>query len=313
LRGTTVVVSLEPCASQGRTPPCVDALIEAGCKHVYYAIDDPAEGRGGAERLRPAGLDVERGVGEDAARRLNEAWLHWVDTGRPFFHVKIAQTLSAHMTRGVRGARWITSSTARAVVHRMRRRHTAVMVGIGTVLTDDPFLTVRDWPPRIAGVDWPDPAPEVAWPRVQPQRVVLDSMLQIPLDSRLVASSDTSPVIVFCRPDADKAKQQVLEKRGVQVIRTTPAARGLSLMSVARTLGERGVTGVFVEPGPTLLKALFDAGLVDRWTSFVAPDWVGGANALGLPIPSEGIVLDDFEWELFGRDAMVTGLVRRGG
>jgi diaminohydroxyphosphoribosylaminopyrimidine deaminase/5-amino-6-(5-phosphoribosylamino)uracil reductase len=311
LRGTTVVVNLEPCASEGRTPPCVDALVGVGAKRVYYANPDPHDGKGGAERLRAAGLEVEQGVGQEPARRLNEAWFHWVETGLPFFHVKVAQTLSSHMTRGVRGARWITSSSARAVVHRMRRRHAAVLVGIGTVLTDDPFLTVRDWPPRVAGVDWPDPAPEVDWPRVQPRRVVLDSWLQIPLDSRLVATSDTSPVLIFCRPDADKGKQAALEKHQVEVIRTTPSSKGLNLMAVARGVAERGVTGVFVEPGPTLLAALFEAGLVDRWTAFVAPDWVGGADALRLPTPAEGIVLDDFEWELYGRDAMVTGLVRR--
>jgi diaminohydroxyphosphoribosylaminopyrimidine deaminase/5-amino-6-(5-phosphoribosylamino)uracil reductase len=309
LRNTTVVVTLEPCAAHGRTPPCVDALIAAGVDRVYYATDDPHHGKGGAERLRAAGIEVDRGIGGEAARRLNEAWFHWVETGRPFFHLKVAQTLSSHMTRGTHGGRWITASAARAVVHRMRRRHAAVLVGRGTVLADDPTLTVRDWPPQVAGVAWSDAAQGVAWPQVQPRRVILDSWLQMPLDSRLIASADASPILVFCHLDAERGKQVTLENHGVEVIRTTPSAQGLDLMAVARALGERGVTGVLVEPGPTLLESLLDKGLVDRWTSFVAPDWVGGDGALRLPEAAEGIALHDLEWELFGRDAMVTGRV----
>jgi diaminohydroxyphosphoribosylaminopyrimidine deaminase/5-amino-6-(5-phosphoribosylamino)uracil reductase len=309
VRGTTVVVNLEPCASQGRTPPCTDALIAAGVKRVCYAIEDGAEGRGGAAALRGAGIAVERGVGEEPARRLNEAWLHWVETGRAFFHLKVAQTLSAHVTRGEGSGMWISSPTARAHVHRLRRRHAAVLVGVDTVLADDPLLTVRDWPPRIAGFTSTDPAPGVEWPEVQPTRVILDSHLRLPLDSRLVASSGTSPILAFCRHDAPKDRQAVLERRSVEVMRTTPSARGLNLMAVARALGERGITGVLVEPGPNLTASLFEAGLVDRWSAFVAPEWVGKEDALRLPVPPGGITLDGMEVELVGRDVMVSGRV----
>lgn len=308
LRGTTVIVNLEPCAHYGRTRPCTDALIAAGVKAVVYAIEDPHDGRGGAARLRVAGVEVRSGVGEAPARRLNESWLHWAATRSPFFHLKVGQTLSAHMTRGEEGGRWITGTAARACVHRLRRRQAAVMVGIETVLVDDPVLTVRDWPPRLAG--FMDPAPEVVWPHVQPRRIVLDSHLRLPLGSRLVAGVATSPVLVFCRDDADRNSQAALEQVGIEVVRTASSARGLDLMAVARALGERGVTGVLVEPGPRLAASFFEAGLVDRWTAFLAPDWVGREDALRLPVPATGITLEDLEWDIVGRDAMVTGRIR---
>jgi diaminohydroxyphosphoribosylaminopyrimidine deaminase/5-amino-6-(5-phosphoribosylamino)uracil reductase len=310
LAGATVVVNLEPCAHHGRTPPCVEALHSAGVGRVVYAIEDPYVGGGGAERLRAAGIEVDPGVSRLAARRLNEAWLHWVATGRPLFHVKVAQTLSGHMTRGRGGARWITSPAARTRVHRLRRRHAAVLIGSSTVLADDPLLTVREWPPHPTGAGAGDAAPEVAWPEVQPLRVVLDSALRLPLDCRLVATVDLGPLLVFCRPDADAKARTALERRGIEVAPIPPSAGGLDLTAVASGLGERGVTGVLVEPGPTLTRALFDAGLVDRWTVFVAPDWVEAEGALRMPVPM-GITLEEVEWERVGRDAMLTGRVER--
>jgi diaminohydroxyphosphoribosylaminopyrimidine deaminase/5-amino-6-(5-phosphoribosylamino)uracil reductase len=310
--GATVVVNLEPCAHHGRTPPCVEALRGAGVGRVVYAVEDPYVGHGGAEWLGAAGIRTEAGVGRLAATRLNEAWLHWVATGRPFFHLKVAQTLSGHVTRGRGGARWITSPTARARVHRLRRRHAAILIGVGTALADDPLLTVRDWPSRRLGAGEQDAADGTVWPAVQPLRVVLDSRLRLPLDSHLVSTVDVAPLLVFCSPDADSRPRTALERRGVEVTPIEATARGLDLGAVAIALGERGVTGVLVEPGPRLVAAFFEAGLVDRWTVFVAPDWVDSEEALRLPIPS-GIRLEDIEWERFGRDAMLSGRVERAG
>jgi diaminohydroxyphosphoribosylaminopyrimidine deaminase/5-amino-6-(5-phosphoribosylamino)uracil reductase len=310
--GATVVVNLEPCAHHGRTPPCVEALRDAGVGRVVYAVEDPYVGHGGAEWLGAAGIQTEAGVGRLAATRLNEAWLHWVATGRPFFHLKVAQTLSGHVTRGRGGARWITSPTARARVHRLRRRHAAILIGVGTALADDPLLTVRDWPSRRLGAGEQDAADGTVWPAVQPLRVVLDSRLRLPLDSHLVSTVDVAPLLVFCHRDADSRPRTALERRGVEVTPIAATARGLDLGAVAIALGERGVTGVLVEPGPRLVAAFFEAGLVDRWTVFVAPDWVDSEEALRLPIPS-GIRLEDIEWERFGRDAMLSGRVERAG
>lgn len=245
-----------------------------------------------------------------AAQRLNEAWLHWVKVGRPFFHLKVAQTLSGHVTRGRGEGRWITSPPARFLVHRLRRRHAAVLIGAGTALADDPLLTVREWPPHPLADGLEDPAPGVPWPDVQPLRVVLDSSLRLPTDSRLARSVELAPLIVFCRPDADPGARAALERRGVEVraVAAAPEGPGLDLHAVAAALGERGVTGVLVEPGPALVRAFFEARLVDRWTVFVAPDWVASQEALRLPTPA-GMRLEDVEWERVGRDAMLTGRV----
>ncbi|MGH7565708.1 MAG: bifunctional diaminohydroxyphosphoribosylaminopyrimidine deaminase/5-amino-6-(5-phosphoribosylamino)uracil reductase RibD, partial [Gemmatimonadota bacterium] len=186
VRGATVVVTLEPCAHQGRTPPCVDALVAAQVGHVVFGVEDPHVGRGGAARLVAARIPAEGGLRMREAALLIEPWLHFVRTGRPFFHWKSATTLNGRLTRGTGGPRWITGEEARRAVHRLRRRHAAVVIGVGTALTDDPLLTVRDWPP--VGGPPRDPSP-LPWPEIQPLRVVLDSKLRLPVDSRLAGSA----------------------------------------------------------------------------------------------------------------------------
>lgn len=305
--GATAVVSLEPCAHGGRTPPCARALAEAGVARVVYAVADPAEGRGGADRLRESGVEVVADVARGEARRLNEPWFHFVETGRPFVHAKVAQTLSGHVTRGSSGGRWITGPEARAAVHRLRRRHAAILVGSGTVLEDDPALTVRDWPPPDAGGDPP-------WPDVQPLRVVLDGRLRIPPEATLATSAAEVPVVVYTLPDADPDRMAALRDRGVEVVPVEGKGRtGVDLGRVLRDLAARDVTGVLVEPGPTLARGLLDAGIVDRWTAFVAPEWIAAPDATELVSDfSEGLRLSDLEWRVHGRDVAVTGRPLRG-
>ncbi|HZD78984.1 MAG TPA: bifunctional diaminohydroxyphosphoribosylaminopyrimidine deaminase/5-amino-6-(5-phosphoribosylamino)uracil reductase RibD, partial [Actinomycetota bacterium] len=149
--GSLAVVTLEPCNAHGRTPPCTTALLEAGVGQIVFAVADPHTGKGGAERLRGEGVEAVGGVLEGPARRLIEPWLHFVETGRPLFHLKSAQTLNARVTRGRESVGWVTGPAARQAVHRLRRQHRAVMVGVGTVIADDPLLTVRDWPPAGDG------------------------------------------------------------------------------------------------------------------------------------------------------------------
>lgn len=305
--GSTAVVTLEPCNAHHRTPPCTIALLEAGVAAVAYAISDPHIGKGGAERLRAGGVPVTGGVLEAEARRLLEPWLHFVATGRPHLHVKTAQTLNARVTRGRESGPWVTGAEARALVHRLRRRHRAIMVGAGTVAADDPLLTVRDWPP-------PEEAAE--WPAVQPIRIVLDSRLRIPVEARLVVTAEDVPVWIFAGPDAPAERERELAARGVQVIRVATGRSGLDLGAVAEELARREVPGVLVEAGPTLATALLEAGLVDRWTMLLAPDWVTERGALPMLLteaPYVGFELADVEWSVHGRDAAVTGRVRRVG
>lgn len=303
-RGATAVVTLEPCAREGRTPPCVDALLAAGIGRVVFATEDPHTGRGGAARLTEAGVPAEGGLLRPAALRLLEPWLHFVRTGRPFLHLKSAVTLNGRVTRGTEGPRWITGPEARAAVHRMRRRNAAVVVGIATALADDPLLTVRDWPPEGGPRGDPSPLP---WPRVQPLRVVLDTRLRLPPVSRLARSAEEGPVLVLCGENAPRAAEAALVDRGVEVERVAGAADGVDLAAAAAALAARGVTGALVEPGPTLARGLLAAGLADRWTLFVAPDWEPAADARPL-LADRSLDLRDPVWERHGRDASVSGL-----
>ena len=301
----SLVVTLEPCDAHHRTPPCTVALLEAGVAEVVYATPDPHVGKGGAERLRAGGVQVTGGVLETEARRLLEPWLHFVATGRPHFHVKTAQTLNARVTRGREGEPWITGLEARRLVHRLRRRVRAVMVGAGTVIADDPSLIVRDWPPAEEAEEWPE---------VQPIRVVLDSRLRTPLEARLVATAEEVPLWIFAGEDAPADRERELVARGVQVVRVVSGRAGLDLLAIAEELARREVPGVLVEAGPTLATAILEAGLVDRWTMLLAPDWVTRRGALPVLLtdaPYIGFELVDPEWSIHGRDAAVTGRVRR--
>ena len=309
VRGVTVFVTLEPCAHHGRTPPCVDALVAAGVARVVYAAEDPDVGKGGAARLAEAGIAVEGGVRVRESAALVEPWLHFVRTGRPFFHLKSAITLNGRLTRGEGGPRWITGDLARRAVHRLRRRHSATVIGIGTALADDPLLTVRDWPPEGGLPDDPSPLP---WPRIRPLRVVLDSRLRLPPDSRLAKSAAESPVIVLCGLEAPPERAAALAARGVEVERVSTDAEGLDLVAVAEHLAARGVTGALVEPGPTLALAFVTARLADRWTLFVSPDWETAPGA--LPLWAEdgsagALRLRDPVWETHGPDVSVSGLL----
>lgn len=307
VHGATAVVSLEPCAHQGRTPPCVDALVAAGIGRVVYGVEDPHTGRGGAERLAAAGIPVAGGLRRREAELLVEPWLHFVGAGRPFFHLKSAITLNGRVTRGGGKPPSITGEEARCAVHRLRRRYPAVVVGIGTALADDPLLTVRDWPPAAAAS-----ASEPAWPPVQPLRIVLDSRLRLPPASRLAATAADSPVLVLTAPDASPGRAEALSGRGVEIERVAVGKRGLDLGAVAAALAARGLTGALVEPGPQLAGGLLAAGLVDRWTLFVAPIWEAAGDALPLlsGAAGEALALRDPTWERHGPDASVSGRLR---
>ena len=307
-RGMVAVVTLEPCAHQGKTPPCVDALVAAGIGQVVFGVEDPHTGRGGAERLRDAGVEVRSGVRARAIRLLIEPWLHFIETGRPLMHLKSAITLNGRMTRGAKASRWITGEEARRAVHRLRRRHAAVVIGIGTALADDPLLTVRDWPSPGGPFHEADAPP---WPAVQPLRVVLDSELRLPVESRLATSVSEGPVLVLCAERADRGREAALAAQGVQVERVDSGAGRLDLFAVAAALGRRGLTGALVEPGPALAAGLIAAGLADRWTVFVAPVWEPSDDAIPLVLANgTPVELDDPVWELHGRDASVSGRVR---
>ena len=266
--GATMYVSLEPCAHQGRTPPCTDAIIEAGIRRVVIASDDPttkANGRGPAA-LRDEGIEVE--VMDDgharAARLLNQPFRKHAQTGRPLVIFKSAMTLDGKVATSTGDSQWISSEASRARAHRWRGESDAVAVGIGTARHDDPLLTAR-----VEGV-----------PR-QPRRVVFDSEACLPLDSQLVRSAAEVPLILVCSRAASRTSLQALESAGVEVIVASGGNEAARAESALDALGEREIQSMLVEGGPHLAGVLLEAGEIDEARMFIAPMLVGGRDAHG--------------------------------
>jgi diaminohydroxyphosphoribosylaminopyrimidine deaminase/5-amino-6-(5-phosphoribosylamino)uracil reductase len=260
-RGATLYVTLEPCAHYGKTPPCTDAVIASGVARVVVATLDPnPEAAGGAERLRARGIRVDVGAGESEGRELNAAFFHAHASDTPWIVLKLAVSLDgaiadATRTRGAAG-NWLTGTEARREVHRMRAGVDAIAIGVGTLLADDPMLTVRDVSP----------------PRVAPRRIIFDSELRTPLGAAVVRGARVTPTIIVARhgtPD----RRAALEAHGVRVVVHE------SLRDALAALGSEGTRHLLVEGGARFAGSLLEQGLVDRLVIFQAPI-VLGAGAL---------------------------------
>ena len=274
--GSAIYVTLEPCAHEGRQPPCTEAILEAGIHRVVYASEDPtdkASGRGPG-MLRDGGVEVELAGGPEAssARLLNQPFRKRARTGRPLVTYKAAMSLDGRVASPTGDSRWISSVESRELVHRWRAECDAVAVGIGTALADDPLLTAR-----IEGA------------ASQPARVVFDSGARLPIDSALVASIDEAPLIVVCAPEAASANRDALERAGAEVIVAPGRTHGDRLEAGLAELGRRDIQDLLVEGGPTFAGGLFDAGEVDRMRLFIAPVLVGAAEARAV-LEGEGAV-----------------------
>jgi diaminohydroxyphosphoribosylaminopyrimidine deaminase/5-amino-6-(5-phosphoribosylamino)uracil reductase len=262
-RGATLYVNLEPCSHlDKRTPPCAPTLAVAGLRRVVVAMRDPnprVNGRG-LTLLRRAGVDAVTGMLEAEARRLNERYAVAVEMGRPFVLLKAALTLDGRIATAAGESKWITSAAQRRAARRLRRLHDGVLVGIGTVLADDPLLL---------------PSPRTARPF---HRIVLDSRLRIPTRSRLVRSAHRSPVLVLCGPGAGR-KRALLESRGVTVLEALSPRRRAPARAL-RALWRRGITSLIVEGGSEVLGSFLHARHVDKLVLFRAPLLLGGRGSL---------------------------------
>lgn len=276
-RGATAYVTLEPCCHWGRTPPCTDALIEAGIARAVVALRDPdprVNGEGLA-RLRAAGISVTEGVLAAEAAELNAGFLSRIRAGRPLVTLKLATTLDGRIAAASGESRWITGPAARRLAHGLRARNDAVMVGSGTALADDPALTVRV--PGLVPPGHPGPV-----------RIVADGRLRLPLTSVLVATARDVPCWVITTPGADRQRISAFTERGVTVLSVPADVNGQPDPEAAlRALAQRGITRLLVEGGARLAASLLRAGLVDRIAWFHAPavlggDSVPGIDALGL-------------------------------
>ncbi len=299
-RGADLYVTLEPCAHHGRTPPCAEALVEAGVASVRVAVMDPAPhtaGRG-VERLRDAGIPVTVDDGPTEARQLVEAFAKHVATGLPFVVAKFAMSLDGRIASRSGDSRWISNETSRREAHRLRAEADAVMVGIGTALADDPLLTVRDAPLPARG---------------QPLRVVVDSSGRLPADAAMLAAEGTTLVAV-ASPEAARA----VESLGAEAI-VAPGSDGrVDLPRLLAGLGARDVMSLLVEGGAALHGALFAGGLVDKVVAFVAPVVIGGDGVPG-PVGGPGaermadaLRLRDVTYAELDGDVMVVGYPIRG-
>jgi len=272
-RGATAYVTLEPCAHHGGTPPCVEALIAGGVARVVAAVRDPdprVNGKGLA-RLGAAGIAVEEGLLAAEAEAVAAGFFSRVRRGRPAVTLKLASTLDGRIATRGGASRWITGEAARLAAHALRGRHDAILVGVGTVLADDPELSCR-----IPG-----------FRSLPPVRVVADSLLRTPLSARLAATARQNPTWLLHRAEADPARADALREQGVRLFSVAPASVGLDLRAALAALAEAGITAVLAEGGAALAASLIGSDLVDRLVWFHAPALLGAdawpaALALGI-------------------------------
>ena len=298
-RGATLYATLEPCCHFGKTPPCVDAIVAAGIVRVVAAMQDPFHKVSGAgfARLRAAGVKVEVGLGEDEALRLNAPFVKLTLRGLPFIIAKWAMTLDGKTAAVTGDSRYISGEESRHVVHQMRDRVDAVVVGVRTAIADDPMLTCRIPNGR------------------NPRRIIIDTQARLPLSSRLVRSVNDAPVWVACGASAPAASMHALTRAGCRVIQLPEShhrakgpehIRGVEVAALAEVLGKELLTNVLVEGGGSVHASFFEAKLVDRVMVFIAPKLLGGEHA-PTPIAGHGIRSLDQAWTLAGTAVTRTG------
>lgn len=296
-KGATAYISLEPHAHHGRTPPCTDALISAGISRVVVPIEDPnpkVSGKG-FEHLRSAGVEVSVGLLSRDAEQLNEKYFHFMRTGRPFVHLKLAASLDGKIATRTGDSRWITGPESRVCVHELRHEYDAILIGAGTALADDPLLTDRSAKKR----------------RRPLVRVVLDETLKVSPESRLIGSAKEAPILIFAGNRAGASQVTDLESCGVEVV--YDSANGRDFRGVLEELGRRLLQSVLVEGGASVAGKFLDTGLVNKVSFFLAPIIIGGREApsaiggQGAKTLAQALKLENVEITQRGQDIEVTG------
>jgi diaminohydroxyphosphoribosylaminopyrimidine deaminase / 5-amino-6-(5-phosphoribosylamino)uracil reductase len=296
-RGATLYVTLEPCCHHGKTPPCTDAILQAGISRTVAAMADPFPpvSSKGAERLRAAGVTVDIGLGEAEARRLNAPYVHLLATGRPYVTAKWAMTLDGKIATATGESKWISNKSSRHRVHEVRGRMDGIVVGIGTALADDPLLTARPPGPRT------------------PLRIVLDSQARLPVASQLARSARDVPTLIVTSDRVPVEASSQLRALGCEVL-ALPAEQGRPrLDALLDELGRRRLTNLLIEGGSGVLGSFHDLGAIQEVYVFVAPRLVGGAAArspiggTGSPTLAESLRLTGWRIESIGEDVLLHG------
>lgn len=302
--GATMYVTLEPCCHQGKTPPCTQALIDAGLARIFVAMIDPsahANGKGIAQ-LREAGIEVHTGICETEARLLNAPFVKYATTGRCWVTLKWAQTIDGKLAWAQRSDEqtWISNKLSRRDAHKLRRRHQAVLVGINTVLADDPLLMAR---------------PSLDKKTV---RIVLDSVLRIPPNCRLLERAEDGPVIIFTSRSAVETKPQAAQElagKGAELLTYPDTNGGSNLHCLLDELGRRGISQLLVEGGPTVLTSFLKEDLADEIVIYIAPTILGAQGAAGITGPmtqlAETVGLCHVDVGRLGDDVRLSGFTNK--
>ena len=295
---STLFVTLEPCSTHGRTPPCTEAIIKAGIKKVIIGAIDPNPKHSGqaVEILKNAGIEVEV-INDQECENLNEKFNHFITAGIPFVHAKWAMTLDGKIATRTGSSKWISCSESRKSVHKLRAEYDAIMTGSGTILKDDPQLNVR-----LEG-EWR-----------QPVKIIIDSLCKTPADAKILRSG--AKTIIACGQDASEVKIAELESAGAKVIKiATRENKKIILPELFEKLVGENISSVFVEGGSLLLGALFDNHLINKVSVFIAPKIIGGEKSLspiggiGIEEIIDAVKLDNLHTEQIGCDIMMTGKI----
>ncbi len=297
--GADMYVTLEPCCHYGKTPPCTEAIIEHNIKRVFIGSSDPnplVAGKG-VRVLREHGIEVIEGVLKDECDAMNEIFMHFITTRLPFVTMKYAMTLDGKIACFTGESKWITGEAARQHVQYERLRHSAIMVGVGTVLADDPMLTCRLENSR------------------NPLRIVCDSKLRTPLNSNIVRTAKDIPTIIATISD-DSEKISAYEKLGCQIIRTAPDCGHVNLRQLMKTLGDMKLDSVLLEGGGELNWSALNSGIVNKVQAYIAPKLFGGALAkspvsgVGAASPAEAFMLENSNIIQIGEDFLIESRVK---
>ena len=295
-RGATLYLNLEPCTHYGKTPPCAPQVIKAGVKHVVIGMEDPnplVKGKG-IDILRGAGLDVDVGILEKECQRLNEAFCKYILRKEPFVILKVAATLDGKIATRNGDSKWISGEASRHLVHRLRDQVDGVLVGIGTVLKDNPLLTTRIRRGR------------------DPYRIVLDSRLRIPEEANVIGTSP-SKAIIAATELASREKIEKLEERGVRILILDSREGRVDLKACLSKLGEIGMTSLMVEGGSRVNGSFLDQGLIDKFILFLSPRLIGDQQAPGIfggggvSRLQEAVVLKEIKTKKSGEDILLEG------
>lgn len=294
--GASMYVTLEPCCHTGKTPPCTDIIIEKKIGKVYVGAMDPNPkvAGNGVRILREHGIEVETGILEEECLRINEIFFHYIRTGFPFVAMKYAMTLDGKIASVSGDSKWVTGEKAREHVHLLRKKYSAIMAGVDTVIADDPMLNCR------------------IEEGVNPVRIICDSHLRIPMESQIIRSADRIRTIVAYAEGAEETARKRLETTGVELIKTENTEQ-VFLPRLFQKLGERKIDSVLVEGGGTLHGSLLISGCVSRVYAYIAPKLVGGSVAKspvggkGMQTMAEAKELSDIEILSLGEDICMTG------